>query len=164
VVFESFALLEYLDEKYPTPPLMPSAPVDRARARAIALMGYLYVYPEARTIGMQIFDWEHWDPAKMPYPARRAADQVDRKVVEEAEKRLLGHLQILEAELARGPYQTGAMFGIADIVLVPAVAGFKLRGGPLHGFPKLSDWFERCMARPSVKDTATPVVKRGEPI
>jgi maleylacetoacetate isomerase/maleylpyruvate isomerase len=37
-LFQSLAILEYLDEKYPAPPLLPSDPAGRARVRALALM------------------------------------------------------------------------------------------------------------------------------
>ena len=37
-LFQSLAILEYLDEKYPAPPLLPSDPAARARVRALALM------------------------------------------------------------------------------------------------------------------------------
>ena len=36
-VTQSLAIIEYLDEVYPEPPLLPRAPVDRARVRAMAL-------------------------------------------------------------------------------------------------------------------------------
>ena len=36
-VAQSLAIIEYLDEVYPEPPLLPRAPVDRARVRAMAL-------------------------------------------------------------------------------------------------------------------------------
>jgi maleylacetoacetate isomerase/maleylpyruvate isomerase len=36
VLFESLAILEYLDETHPNPPLLPKAPRDRARVRALA--------------------------------------------------------------------------------------------------------------------------------
>src|SRR5258706_1865442 len=73
-VFESFALLEYLDEKYPSPPMMPKDPVERARARAMALLGYLYVYQDGRTVALQLFDWHSWDSKTQIYPAPKPAE------------------------------------------------------------------------------------------
>lgn len=163
-VFESFAILEYLDEKYPSRPLMPKDPVDRARARAMALLGYLYIFVEARTVGMQLFEWENWDPKTMVYPARRPAEKVDQKIVGPAEERLLGHYRILDRELATRAWATGDSFGIADIVLAPPTAGYRLRGGPIVEVPHVAKWLDACLARPSMKETATPVVKRGTPL
>ena len=163
-VFESFAILEYLDEKYPAPPLMPKDPVDRARARAMALLGYLYIYQDARVVAMQLFEWESWDPATQVYPARRPAEKVDQAIVGPGEERLMNHFGILDKELAARPWAAGAGFGIPDIVLAPSAMGFKLRGRPLQEFPNVSKWLEACMARPTVRETATPVVKRGTPI
>ena len=37
-LFQSLAILEYLDEKYPTPPLLPADALSRARVRALALI------------------------------------------------------------------------------------------------------------------------------
>jgi maleylacetoacetate isomerase len=37
VVSQSLAIIEYLDEIHPQPPLLPSSPLDRARVRAMAL-------------------------------------------------------------------------------------------------------------------------------
>jgi len=102
VVYESWALLEYLDEKYPDPPLMPKDPAARARARAMALLGYLYIFQDNRQAVLQLFEWDKWE-AGMLYPPRRPADQVDRSIVGPAEERLMGHYRILDAELAESP-------------------------------------------------------------
>lgn len=163
-IFESYAILEYLDEKYPSPALMPKEPADRARARAMAMLGYLYIYQDARAVGMQLYDWENWDSKTQIYPARREAEKVDQKIVGPAEERLMNHFGILDKELGAHPWATGTMFGNADLVLIPAAMTFKLRGRPVQEFPNVMRWIDACMARPSVKETATPVVKRGQPI
>lgn len=163
-VFESLAVLEYLDEKYPEPPLLPKDPADRARARAMALLGYLYIFPEARTITMQLFDYENWDAKTQVYPARRPADKVDPAIVAAAEERLLNHYRILDQELASRAWVTGDAFGLADIVLTPSAAIYKLRGGPISEVPRVAKWLEAVLARPAMKQTATPLVKRGTPV
>ena len=163
-VFESFAILEYLDEKYPSPPLMPKDPAARARARAMALLGYLYIYPETRAIGMQLFDFENWDRENEVFAPRRPPGKVDRSIVAPAEARLAQSFRILDAELAKRPWASGDAFGIADIVLAPAAAAWRLRGGPIGECPHVGRWLDACLARPSMRETATPVVKRGTPI
>jgi glutathione S-transferase len=162
--FESFAILEYLDEKYPNPPLMPKDPIERAHARAMALLGYLYIYQDARAAALQLFDWTNWDSKTQVYPARKPAETIDHAILDPAEERLMNHFGILDKELSQHPWATGSMFGIADIVLAPTTMGFKLRGRPLQEFKHVSKWLDACMARPAVKDTATPVVKRGTPV
>ena len=163
-IFESLAILEYLDEKYPNPPMMPKDPVDRARARAMSMLGYLYIYADARLVAMQLFDWESWDSKTMVYPARRPAESIDQAIVGPGEERLMNHFGILDRELATRPWAAGSMFGIPDVVLLPTAMGFKLRGRPIQEFPHVAKWLDACMARPAVKSTATPLVKRGTPI
>jgi len=162
-VFESFAILEYLEEKYPSPPLMPKEPAARARSRAMALLGYLYIYQDAKAVGTQLFDWANYD-WKSPYPARRPAAEVDQSIVGPAEARLMNHFRILDQELSAHPWATGSAFGIADIVLTPAAAMFRLRGRPIAEFPHVARWLDVCLARPAIRETATPVVKRGTAI
>lgn len=163
-VFESWAILEYLEEKYPKPAMMPKDLHDRARARAMAMLGYLYIYQDARAVALQLFDWQSWDSKTQIYPARKPAESVDHSIVAPAEERLMNHFGILDAELSKRPWVTGEMFGIADLVLIPTTMGFKLRGRPLQEFPHVSKWLDACMARPAVAKTATPVVKRGTPL
>lgn len=45
VLTQSIAIIEYLDEMYPEPPLLPSAPLDRAYVRSIALAIACDIHP-----------------------------------------------------------------------------------------------------------------------
>ena len=81
-----------------------------------------------------------------------------------AEERLMGHYRMLNEELGKSPWATGPMFGNADIVLMTAAAGYHLRGGPITEFPNVVKWLDACLARPSVRDNATPLVKAGKPV
>jgi maleylpyruvate isomerase len=45
VLTQSLAILEYLEETHPQPPLLPKDPVDRARVRALALICTADVHP-----------------------------------------------------------------------------------------------------------------------
>ena len=45
VITQSLAIVEYLDETHPSPPLLPSTPAERARVRAIAQMIACDIHP-----------------------------------------------------------------------------------------------------------------------
>lgn len=59
-LFQSMAIVEYLDETHPQPPLLPTAPKDRARVRALALIvtadGHPLVVPRIRNYLGKAFD------------------------------------------------------------------------------------------------------------
>src|SRR5262245_30912424 len=50
-LFDSTLILEYLEDAYPTPPLLPVAPKERARCRMIELYADEVLFPPARTLG-----------------------------------------------------------------------------------------------------------------
>ena len=54
----------------------------------MAMLGYLYIYQDGRTVGLQLFEWESWDPKTQIYPPRRPAEKVDQSIVGPAEDRL----------------------------------------------------------------------------
>ena len=45
ILYQSMALLEYLDEVYPDPPLMPQNAMARARVRALCMMAVADIHP-----------------------------------------------------------------------------------------------------------------------
>ncbi|HEX6788455.1 MAG TPA: glutathione S-transferase family protein [Gaiellaceae bacterium] len=127
---ESSVILEYLDERYPEPPLLPADPGDRALARVLI--------------------FRH-DAFTKPYYALRreeegAAEAFDRELAK------------LDAQLVQQPWLTGAAFGLADIAYVPWVLRARdALGVELDGFPALEDWLGRMLERPSVAAEAQVV-------
>jgi stringent starvation protein A len=123
VLAESAVINEYLDERYPEPPLLPIDPAARALAR------------------MQIF---RFDELSRPYYALRRGEG-------EARARLDDQLGKLDALLEGHPFLTGSEFGLADIAYVPWVLRARDRMDvDVDSFPALAEWLERLSQRPSI--------------
>ena len=123
VLAESAVIDEYLDERYPDPPLWPVDPADRALGR------------------MLVF---RFDEVSKPYYALRRGD-------EGARGRLDAALDTLARALEERPFLSGQEFGLADIAYVPWILRARDRMAvDLGRFPALSEWVGRLERRPSI--------------
>ncbi len=123
VLAESAVIDEYLDERYPDPPLWPADPADRALGR------------------MLVF---RFDEVSKPYYALRRGD-------EGARARLDAALETLAKALQERPFLSGHEFGLADIAYVPWILRARDRMAvDLGRFPALSEWLGRLEQRPSI--------------
>jgi glutathione S-transferase len=120
---ESAVIMEYLEERYPEPPLLPADASDRARAR-------LWIFRH--------------DDFTRPYYALRRGEHG-------AAERLDAELERLDAALSAHDWLGGADYGLADIAYVPWVLRVRdMLGVPLDAFPALAGWLEHLVERPSV--------------
>ena len=120
---ESAVINEFLEERYPEPPLLPADPAARAAAR------------------LRIF---RDDDFTDPYYALRRGE-------EGAEDAFATALAELDATLAAAPFLTGTAFGLADIALVPWVIRARdMLGVSLESYPDVDGWLARLAERPSV--------------
>lgn len=123
VLPESAVIDEYLNERYPEPPLWPEDPGERAAGRLLV---------------------HRFDDFGDAYYAFRRGEAGAREAFE-AE---LGYLDEL---LALAPHLSGRGFGLADVAYVPWVIRARdLLGIDLEPRPALSDWLGRLSERPSV--------------
>jgi glutathione S-transferase len=123
VLPESRVIVEYLDERFPDPPLLPADPAERALAR------------------LRI---ERFDDLGRPYYALRRGE-------EGAEARLARELDALETALEAQPFLTGWSYGLADVAYVPWIIRARaLLGVELDSHPALAGWLERLGERPAV--------------
>jgi glutathione S-transferase len=130
VLPESAVIMEYLDERYPEPPLLAADPADRALARLLI--------------------FRH-DDFTGPYYALRRDEEGARARFDE-------QLARLDAALAVRPWLGGADFGLADIAYVPWVLRARdLLDVPLDPFPALAEWVARLLERPAVAAEAQVV-------
>jgi stringent starvation protein A len=123
VLPESAVINEYLEERYPEPPLLPADPADRAAARLL------------------VFRFDRIGDAY--YALRRGQ--------EDARPRFYRRLGELDSRLAFRPYLTGAEYGLTDIAYVPWILCAQARMGvDLDRLPHLREWVERLLSRPAV--------------
>ena len=124
VLPESTVIMEYLEERFPEPQLLPADAAERALAR------------------LRI--WRHDDFSRPYYAVRRGDDG--------AHERLDRALAGLDALLAAEPYLTGREFGLADIAYIPWIfRGQASFGLDLDPYPALAGWLERVLERSSVE-------------
>ena len=123
VLPESVAIMEYLDERYPEPPLLPAGAAERALVRAAIA---------------------RFDRLSGPYYALRRGDETARPRLEQ-------RLGEVDASLEQQPYLGGDAYGLADIAYLPWLLRARTRlGVELEPFPALSQWLERVAERPAV--------------
>ncbi len=135
VLVQSLAIMEYLDEAYPEPPIMPPAPLDRAYVRAVSQIVACEIHPlnNLRTL-------KHI----------RAAYRLDDEGVSAWYRHWiaagLGSLEgYLVAAGRAGLYAFGDMVTIADCCIVPQIFNAKRFDCELAPFPRVMRVFEQCM-------------------
>jgi glutathione S-transferase len=123
VLAESAVIDEYLDDRYPEPPLWPADPAERALGR------------------MLVF---RFDQLSKPYYAVRRGD-------DGARERLDAKLAELDALLQGKPFLSGLEFGLADIAYAPWILRARDRMDvELSRFSALVEWVGRLEQRPSI--------------
>lgn len=145
VLTQSLAIIEWLDETFPEPPLFPTDPLDRARVRAFALAlaadthpaQNLRVLEDLRRLGIA-------EPAVQQW----AAD-INARGLEACEKLIAGNV---------GPFAFGASPTLADICLVPQLANARRFGADVSGFSRLLEAEAACAANPPFAD-AVPALQ-----
>jgi glutathione S-transferase len=120
---ESTVIMEFLEERYPEPALLPADPADRAAVRLLIFR-----------------DEDLTDPY---YALRRGEDG--------AAEEFDAALATLDARLRDRDYLGGTEYSLADIALVPWVLRARdMLGVELDGHPALGAWLARLEERPAI--------------
>ena len=139
VIAESEIINEYLEEKYPSPALLPKSPEDRAKVRFLTRLNDLYLDPPFRALFPQL------------NPKTRDDAVVSAKLAELQER-----LDLFETILPASGFAAGPDFTLADCAIAPTMFflvnlmpafGAKL---PTDSRPKLAAWWTHVQTRPSV--------------
>ena len=130
---QSLAIIEYLEETHPEPPLLPKDPLGRARVRSLSLLVACEIHPlnNLRTL-------TH---------LRRSLGQSENQVNAWYRHWIADGLAKLEAELAQGTgaYCHGDRPSIADCCLVPQVFNARRYQCDLTSFPNVVRVADGCM-------------------
>jgi maleylpyruvate isomerase len=122
-LIQSPAIIEYLEEVYPKPALLPADPLARAKIRAFAAVIGCDIHPLNNTSPLQYLKRE----MKQEQPAIDA--WYHHWIIE--------GFTALETMIGPGPYCFGSDATLADVYLVPQVANARRLKVPLDKFPKL---------------------------
>ena len=124
VLPESVVIMEYLEERYPDPPLLPADPGDRA-------LVWLWIERFDELLGADY------------YRVRRGD--------EDGRERLDARLRSLDAVLEGTPFLAGFEYTLADVAYVPWIfRGREFYGLELDAFPSIVDWVDRLSERPAI--------------
>ena len=140
VIPESLAIIEYLEELHPSPPLLGRDPLSRALVRAWERRAGLGVIRQGTRRFLH----------SSPYFAARGVEQ-NPKVVEEAGGVLMARLSLIDEHLKDAEWLTAA-FSLADVTLMVgldfiAQSHFQLNPAWTH----LARWHAKMKQRPSAK-------------
>lgn len=136
VIFDSTIILEYLDDKYPTHPMLPADAADRARVRMVEEICDSQL--EAIIFGMtEVIAF------------KRASGELADQILGHGRKDATALVNWLDQQLGDREWFNGSSFGFGDIAVLPYLQTLTLyKLGPTAD-SRLAEWFKRAAARDS---------------
>lgn len=137
-VFDSSIILDYVEDRWPDPPLRPATPAERARVRMIE---------EVCDTQFEAINWALTEIRVM----KRAEGALADAILAHAAEEMSGLRAWLTRQLGGRPWFNGERFGLGDIAVFPYLMGASFhRFGPEAGSP-LAEWLGRVRARSSAQ-------------
>ena len=142
LLYDSTIIFEYLEDRYPTPPLYPPDAVARTRCRQLEAAADEVLFPSIFELITEVF-YE-------PDAKRRDAARIAR-----ATETITRHYDGLEASLGERQWLC-PIFSVADIGYFMTITFASSLGAGLGAtHPRLRAWYDRVLARPSVTTEVT---------
>jgi glutathione S-transferase len=141
VLYESTAILGYLEATHPSPPLVPADPRGRALVDMHVKLCDLQMTRQTGTIifPKRFLPKERWDETAMA----------------QAKKEIERHLEILEPQVKGKQYLVGDRYSLVEVCYTPFVEFLPLM--EITPPPALAAWVARMLERPSAQATKPPV-------
>ncbi|HWV51787.1 maleylacetoacetate isomerase [Pseudorhodoplanes sp.] len=135
ILTQSLAIIEYLDEAHPQPPLLPTDLIERARVRAMAQLIACDIHPLNNLAPLQYL--------------KRVLKHEQAEIDTWYHHWILQGFEALETMIGSGLYLAGDHVTLADICLVPQVYNARRLKVPLDRFPKIVAADAACMQLPA---------------
>lgn len=138
-IAESTVICEYLESRFPEPPLVPSEPLAQAQTRMVARMTDLYVAPH-----------------NTPLTRMRKPEDRDQAIIDLQATLFAQGFATIEHFMGPGPFAAGAAPTLGDCALAPFIgmlkrtvfANFEEVGDPTVGDGRLADWWQALQDHP----------------
>jgi glutathione S-transferase len=135
---ESLAIIEYFEELHPSPPMIGTTPLERARVRALERLCELSVLGRIAVV----FQNTH------PLFASRLKQSAD--AADSARTALAANLKVLDEKIGSKPFVAGDKPTIADCTLIAALQFAEFGQIPIDASLKnVHRWYESFKKRPS---------------
>jgi glutathione S-transferase/RNA polymerase-associated protein len=141
LLFDSTIILEYIEDKWPDPPILPKDPAARATARMI------------EEVMDTAFEPINWGMGEIRWFKRATAEQA-RAIEARAAGQARGLYAWLARHLGERDWFGGERFGWADLCVIPYLNGARGLGIGPDAHSALGRWIGRANERPSVARAA----------
>jgi maleylacetoacetate isomerase len=131
VLIQSLAIIEFLDETHPEPPLLPRDPIARAQVRAVADIVACDIHP-INNVGPLNY-------------LRSTLGHAEAEINAWYAHWITLGFEAIESMIRPAPYALGAQPSLVDVVLVPQVYNARRFKVPLDRFPKITGVDAECL-------------------
>lgn len=144
ILTQSLAIIEYLEERHPTPPILPADPADRALVRSMALIIACEIHPIQN---LRVL-------AHLKNNLQQSDDDLNLWARHWINLGLAALEQTVDSGSGRGKFCFGDAPTLADICLVPQLANARRFGCDLAVYPRLLQAEAACMVLPAFANAA----------
>ena len=137
---ESLAIMEYLEELHPKPPMIGASPLERVRVRELERIAEIGVLSSVGTVFQNT----------SPFFAGRMKQSPE--AAENGRARLANNLKVLDDRIGKGPFVAGERPSIADCTLLAALDFGNFAGVSLDpAYKNVTRWYAGFKERPSAR-------------
>jgi len=144
ILTQSLAIIEYLEETHPNPPLLPKEPADKALVRSMALVIACEVHPIQN---LRVLNY-----VKATY--NQTDEQVNKWAQHWIDLGLAALQEMIVAQPKRGKFCFGDVPTLADVCLIPQLGNARRYGCDLSKYPTILEIEKNCNAIPAFANAA----------